>query len=408
MGRFFRTLLALFFLNGGLALTAPSSSFAPELGLKPYERGEKELPDLRPSSLSIKVMKVLGGASVAIQHHGLGVEVFKGTSSRRLSFPPGTLTVQLMGSDLKISHPGGSLTVHKVSLWGAGFSIAGVTMPERMDFLAGKARLQAIYHVEMEDYVKRVLPHEMSLSWHEEALKAQAIAIRTYAVYQIEKRRGQSYHVHASVQDQVFKWQPVPAHLQAKLDRIVQATRGQLLRSPDGRVASIFYHADCGGSTEKTPWVWNQQDPAAPIRCSHHSPSRWSFQISEDEISAKLSGAVRGEKIAEVNTVSRAPSGRLTEVGVLLASGLEVDLKPEEVRRSLGYGRLKSTRFTAQRVKDGFEFVGTGHGHGVGLCQYGSKAWADQGKSSTEILKIYYPGFELSGSTRSSQAQLNL
>lgn len=396
---------------------------APALGIPERARDINPLPlsygetNVLTTSTVIKVLEVWPHSKLEIKITSpLDVELTPEGGRRSLTYKLTShgLSVNQVGDKVQISVSGKSTTTPKISLAGLGMTVQGTNWPRRVDVHPGKdGKLWVIYHVNLENYVAKVLPHEMSLSWPEEALKAQAIAIRTYATYQMERNKNRPFHVHATTRDQVFRMEPVKGPWASKLSRVLSETKGQVLMDSAGRVASIHYHADCGGTVERTPWVWSGHlSPTAPIKCADHPHVNWKLAVKDEELLRKLSrirkdvvamGSVQG-----VEPLKNSPSGRVEELSILMDSGVALNMRPEELRRVLGPDHLKSARFTVRTLEDGVEFSGHGYGHGVGLCQRGSKAFAEQGRGSSEILKIYYPTLSIADGSPRLTAQRDL
>lgn len=243
----------------------------------------------------------------------------------------------------------------------------------------------------LEDYTRSVVGEEMSSKWPIEALKAQAVIARTYAMY--KKRAGATdYDLSATVSSQVFtggaKEKEGPA-------LAARQTQGEVL-TYGGEIIEAVYHSTCGGQTEDASDVWGRPYPYLKSReCSYCQGSPyyvWNRTFSEAQV-AKALGAcgyvVDGVK--SIRVLERSPSMRVKQLRVIAAPG-GVTIKGGEFRRALGYCNLPSTCFEVRKDGDNFVFTGKGSGHGVGLCQFGAKVMAEQGKDYREILAYYYPG----------------
>lgn len=247
-----------------------------------------------------------------------------------------------------------------------------------------RGRLQLINVLPLEDYLAAVLGSEMPVSFPAEALKAQAVAARTYALQKKLEAYGSAFHLGSSVLHQVY----------AGMDRedprtraAVSATRGQVLTFELAPIEAYF-HASCGGRTESGAAALQRNLPyLKPVDCpcSALPASRWSAQVT----AAEMEAALRFEP-AGLRTASRTATGRVSRVSAGAHS-----LDGAQLRQRLGYTRIKSLSFEMERTGGGFRFSGRGYGHGAGLCQWGAKALADGGKGYQEILGHYYPGAEL-------------
>ncbi|OPX91277.1 stage II sporulation protein D [Pelotomaculum sp. PtaB.Bin117] len=276
-----------------------------------------------------------------------------------------------------------------------------------------------IQPLQLEDYLVGVVAAEMPAEFPLDALKAQAVAARTYIV----KRKGagvvvNSLHPGADVCDD-------PTHGQAwlsredlknrwgtlhyynyyyKVKKAVDETSGQVL-TWNGELIDPAYHASCGGRTENSEDVWQFQVPyLRSVHCPYDADPRsvqtaaFSLEQVDQALGTSLSAVpVTGGKnvSTELKLIERTSTGRPKS---LLINGRQ--FSAVVVRDLLG---LRSTNFT-WTVNSGFlTFTTTGHGHGVGMCQYGAKGMAEHGYSYRVILSHYYSGAEITTYKTSSQ-----
>jgi stage II sporulation protein D len=238
--------------------------------------------------------------------------------------------------------------------------------------------------IPLERYVAGVLEKEVHGGWPLEALKAQAVAARTYALYRKLKPRDTRFDVMADTTDQVFESDEGHSKL---IVRAVLETEGETLQS-GGKIFQAFFHSCCGGKSESANEVWAgaYPEPVTAIHddpyCARCPPARWEHRID------------RGE-FASVEVSERDASGRAKTVLVSPRSDKPRTLPAIAFRQLLGNTNLKSTLFDVVEGGDQIVFEGRGAGHGVGLCQWGAKGMAEQGNSYREILDFYYPGAEI-------------
>lgn len=253
-----------------------------------------------------------------------------------------------------------------------------------------------INQLPLEEYLVGLINCEISSAWPIEAVKAQAIIARTYAIYRKMARTGFPYHMESSVIDQVYEGCLIE---DSRARRAVLETEGEVL-SFGGAVIQAFYHSSCGGRTEASENVWGTSLPYLKgVECQYclTSPAStaWECKLALKEIEERLRTA--GYTVSGLYDVKPGPlnfRGRLKQV-ILLASKGSVTISGEQFRKAIGYGVIKSTRFTVKNAKNEISFSGSGNGHGVGLCQWGAKQRALDGFGSGEILSYYYPGTEL-------------
>ncbi|MBI5365715.1 MAG: SpoIID/LytB domain-containing protein [Planctomycetes bacterium] len=255
--------------------------------------------------------------------------------------------------------------------------------------------------VDLESYLSGVISGEMKLEWPDAALRAQAIAARTYALWEMKRTRGGDSGSGVDLMDdtsaQVY---PGMERETPKARRVVEETRGQILVFA-GALVPALYHSNCGGHTEPGHLYFEVGDipPLAGRSCGYcdgTSLSNWKVAFPKKEIADRLFPRVAKRTVTRVRVTQAAPGGHAALIGVVGADTTkELIYNAKDFRLALGPDRLRSTAFTLRDLGASLEFVGRGWGHGVGLCQYGAKGMADQGFQAPEIVQFYYPGAEL-------------
>jgi stage II sporulation protein D len=245
--------------------------------------------------------------------------------------------------------------------------------------------LQLINVIPLEDYLVAVLGSEMPSKFPEEALKAQAVAARTYALRKKLEGLGKPHHLGSTVLSQVYGG----LRQEDPRTRIaVEATRGQVLTF-DLEPIEAYFHASCGGRTESGEAALERDLPyLRPVDCpcGKLPVSHWTLSVPSSELRS-LFGA---REVDGLTIVARSETGRARR---LASAGHGVDAVT--FRRKLGYGRVKSLSFELKKSGDVVRMVGKGFGHGAGLCQWGAKLLAEEGYDYRRILAHYYPGTEL-------------
>jgi stage II sporulation protein D len=254
--------------------------------------------------------------------------------------------------------------------------------------------LLAVNELLLEDYLVGVINCEISSAWPIEAIKAQAVIARTYAVNRREARRNAPYHLESSVIDQVYNGCEIEDN---RARRGVSETAGEVL-TYDGAVIQAFYHSNCGGKTEAAENVWGTSIPYLKgVDCKYCqlSPSSsWDQKLSLKELEERLRAAgFKATALIDIRAGVRNSRGRLKNVIAVTQRG-EIAIPGDQFRKAVGYGIIKSTNFTVKVANGDAFFSGLGNGHGVGLCQWGAKQRALEGFSYSEILSYYYPGTE--------------
>ncbi|HKQ35217.1 MAG TPA: SpoIID/LytB domain-containing protein [Nitrospiraceae bacterium] len=256
-----------------------------------------------------------------------------------------------------------------------------------------------INRVDIEEYVKGVVPAEVSSTWHTEMLKAQAVAARTYALYQQMLSATREYDVVATVQDQVYRGKQ---GVDAGILRAVEDTRGLVVTYQDAPIYAAF-SSTAAGLTEDAVNVWSKEYPYLKgVECPFDLMSpyyQWksSFKIDTLEQNLRQQGFPVGT-IATITPLSFSRGGRVAKLRVLHSGG-ELVLRGEELRKAVGYTIIPSTQFAIESIGRDVVLSGFGAGHAVGMCQWGAKELAELGYPFSTILRYYYPGTELQNMT---------
>jgi stage II sporulation protein D len=249
-----------------------------------------------------------------------------------------------------------------------------------------------VAELRLEDYVAGVVAGEMPASFPAEALKAQAVAARSYALTRKidAQAAGRAWDIGSGVLSQVFSRERPSAAARAATD----ATHGEVLAVAMEPVEAYF-HASCGGRTERGLEALGRDFPYLAAvecgRCASAPRTSWTLRVEPRDLAraAGLSGDATAARVA-----GRTASGRAARVEIE-AGGRRAVLAGADLRQRLGFGRLPSLGFELRAVEGGFAFEGRGRGHGAGLCQWGAAGFAREGKGYREILQHYYPGTEI-------------
>jgi len=276
-------------------------------------------------------------------------------------------------------------------------TINGLTVGGRVVVKPQTGKLLAINELPLEEYVKGVVPSEMNAAWHPEALKVQAIAARTYALYKMRQNAKKDFDVVASIKDQVYIYRGRAAAV-GSTARAAAETRDQVLAYRDEPILAAF-SSTSAGLTEDAWNVWAIDLPYLKgVECPFDMNSPW-YQWRTDVGLPMLEQRLRDEGfpvgvIASLAPATYTKAGRVAQVRILHSGG-ELYVKGDDLRRVLGYTVLPSTQFDFDVVGLQVQFAGRGNGHGVGLCQWGAKELAERGYSAETILRYYYPGADI-------------
>jgi stage II sporulation protein D len=257
----------------------------------------------------------------------------------------------------------------------------------------------------LEDYVMGVMRAEGAVESEPEALKALAIAIRTYALKNSGRHASEGYDFCSTTHCQRFVGPAVTKSatlLESRVAAAVRATEGQVLIDDHGEPIDAYFGASCGGETANIQTLWGAT-PAFYLRgvrdeyCVAGPHAKWTDTISRADLLRALQSDSRtdvGNRLDQVVVSKRDETGRaefVTLEGEHRKTIRGWDFKII-VGRVLGWNVLKSSRFDVGRSGSNFVFRGSGFGHGLGLCQEGAHAMAAHGASYQKILEKYFPG----------------
>ncbi|MCL2336968.1 MAG: SpoIID/LytB domain-containing protein [Firmicutes bacterium] len=283
-----------------------------------------------------------------------------------------------------------------------------------VELIADGAGVKVINELPVEQYLYGVVPAEMPVSFPPEALKAQAVASRTYVQTQLGSHAIQGFDVTDNQQNQVYRGYDSE---QPQASQAVDETAGEVL-TYQGQPISAYFHASSGGDTENSEDVWNEpleyirarEDPA-DLNSKYYN---WTVTYSAAQLTQVINEKLQGlsnavpysvfAQVTDLQEVQRTASGQ--RVKRLLIEGLDAAGNPvqaeiynaDRVRMALG---LNSSLFSMQKEVDANGLLssvvisGSGLGHGLGMSQWGASGLAAQGYNYREILQYYYTGVEL-------------
>jgi stage II sporulation protein D len=258
----------------------------------------------------------------------------------------------------------------------------------------------------LDEYVFGVLAAEGSVETEPEALKAQAVVSRTYALKNLRRHAREGFDLCSSTHCQryvaVGDGSARPEFYEL-LRRVIQKTTGEVLRDREGRLAESYFSASCGGATANLKTLWGTASAPSHLRgvrddfCAGTAYQSWQDVIRSGELLKALRADKRsdvGAHLSDVRVLRRDASGRAEMVALegerrRILRGWDFKLI---VGRTLGWNILKSSRFEVTRVGGNFIFRGSGFGHGLGLCQTGAHVMAHRGASYRQIINQFFPG----------------
>jgi stage II sporulation protein D len=264
---------------------------------------------------------------------------------------------------------------------------------------SSKKEMLLINEIDLEQYLEGLISIELSPRWELAAMKVQAVVARTYALYQKEMNSGNPYHLTTSVLHQLYRG---IEHANSKTRQAVRETRGEVLIY-NGLPIMAVYHSCCGGRTEDAENVWDTDKDRPYLKsvfcgaCSGYDRYFWKLTIPRGTFYRKIfnQGYAGNKDSALVFIPRRSRTNRVLEIDFRRGETTST-IPGNEFRSLFGFSEMRSTNFIVKETADGYvQFLGTGNGHGVGLCQWGARARAARGEPYRNILLYYYPGAKL-------------
>ena len=265
---------------------------------------------------------------------------------------------------------------------------------------------QQLVEMELEEYLVGVVAAEMPASFALEALKAQAIVARTYTVNKMRSFGGEGCtrnpgadictdpafcQAWESEEQSLSKWPEADARQYLdKLRRAVAQTAGKVVLH-NGQTIDAVFHSNCGGQTENSEDVWLSARPYLRGKlCPYCDNTRWSqteHVYTGAQFARQILPYVQAIPVSSagqplLGAAERSSSGRVSQLSVA-----GENISGRDFRSAL---QLPSTNFTWRFAGEQVIFTVRGHGHGVGLCQYGADGMARAGKTAREIIYYYY------------------
>ncbi len=241
-----------------------------------------------------------------------------------------------------------------------------------------------VNYVPIANYLVSVAGSEMGKQWPLEALKAQVVVSRTYLIHKLQSNQNKMFDVDSTTLHQVYG-----GLLQNKTENInkaVKSTEGKVLFYR-GKLAKVFFYSSCGGITASSKEVWREKIPYLIVQRTHFcedSPAyKWKYVIPL----SRLASLLRLKHINNISIIKRSQSKRVVELKVN-----NQIITAKKLRSTIGNRHMRSTLFNIQIKHNIAHIVGRGYGHGVGLCQWGTKTLAHKkNKRYKAILQYYFP-----------------
>ena len=287
-----------------------------------------------------------------------------------------------------------------------------------MVFQAEDSSLLALNWLWVEDYLKGVIPFEMGKRTQSEfeALKAQVLTARTYALYQIQKSDIKGFDLESTVLDQMYGTMDKEESL---VNKAIVETEGEVI-TYKGKFIQAFYHANCGGMTESVDEVWGHNRVPYLVSvwdkdfCSWYKRYKWKVVWEREKLEKSLPQYLKEYaedppdtvgQIKDIKIKKRSKSGRVKFLEIKTDKD-KFRVEKDKIRWVIRNADnpeaiLPSTFFDLKIVKnsegdiDSIIFEGRGNGHGAGMCQTGAIGMAREGYTYRQILKHYYPHTEI-------------
>jgi stage II sporulation protein D len=395
-------------------------------GEMPALREEVFYPQIKQPAVTVKLLQT--GGNLAISSNGAFViRCFPREGEKSIYYASAEMQVKLSGGRMILSEKSQGET--ETDLWKLSFvpqagdfwiSVNGHPYRGVVEVIRDEdgASVRVLNLLYVEDYVKGVVPAEIGrLNRREiEALKAQAVAARTYSLSRRGQYAIQGYDLEATVADQVYRGVEGEDPL---ANQAVEATQEEVLLQ-GGRLVQAYYHANSGGKTEDIKQVWGKPSRSylKPVEdeefCSWSDNYNWKETWTAEALRNNIESFLRSTDVLRsghlgdllnLRVIREAPSGRVELLEVVTDRG-SYRISGDKIRWALRRGSdpnsiLPSTHFDLQiqRDQDGsiqrITARGKGNGHGVGMCQTGAIGMARQGYSYKDILTFYYPGTKI-------------
>lgn len=263
----------------------------------------------------------------------------------------------------------------------------------------GQESCDLVNLVPMEAYLTTLLAKEMNGTWPVEALKAQAVAARTYAFDRIKKNirvesQDKLYHLESSEKDQVsgnF------SDITQKTLQAARETEGEILVGPSGRLAPVFFHSKCGGKTFRPDQVWGGVEEGYRsvncTFCSRTGMKDWKYKLKGAKLTSMVDQVLKkyySDNVQGSNIKLMPDSLKNSELRLYVGDRLHI-IKKAYLRNLAGRELIPSNNFEMSLKNSEFHVAGSGYGHGVGLCQLGALELAKRGYDYKQILGFYFP-----------------
>lgn len=321
-------------------------------------------------------------AQISVSPLGAVLRMCESCAAARLKAP---LEITATGSNVRAGARSSPILYLTGQVHISGNDFPPFTVDDELRIQAREDLLLLTLTMPVEEYVTAVLQGESASLKSDEALKAMAVAARTYAVRFGSRHRLEGFDFCDTTHCQDLRLGNESPRARAA----AAATERELLWF-EGRPAAAYYHRSCGGEIDDAQAL--EPDLHVPYLKRHHDdycvrvPDEWQSEISKTDLARAL-----GRPVASVRVLARGDSGRVQRLLITNRAITATEFRLA-VGRTLGWDKLRSDLYEEEDRGDSILFRGRGQGHGVGLCQNGAESMGKQGHSYREILAYYYPG----------------
>lgn len=292
-------------------------------------------------------------------------------------------------------------------LWIDGHLYRGRVRCERVS----DNRLRVVNLLPLESYLASVVDGEMPRDFGREARAAQAVAARTYALMAIREAPADAlWDLYATVRSQKYLGVKYTDSNGSELAGESESSRAAVTTTSGwvltyrGKLFRPYYAACCGGQTLRGAELFPEAAPphsgVACRFCQKATWYRWTVDLSAADLTTRLKPLARtkGRTLTAISAIEPVPStGAETLSRFRIRQGQQsFEATGQDLRLALASDGAKSPRMSIQRTKRGYRIIGRGHGHGAGMCQWGARGQAAEGRSARQILEHYYPGATIS------------
>lgn len=347
------------------------------------------------ASTTVRVLLAEKQKTASFKHSGLVYIYTKDRSKKYKISQAGTVSARALGAGkIQVGTLQSSQPVVLEPAPGKTITFKGNAYAGKIYLLADGNVFHIVEYAPLETYLYGVLPYEMSHTWPAEALKAQAVAARTFTLQSMQTTGKRYFDLYNDVRSQMYKG---TGKIYPSVKTAVDKTRGEVL-TYNGKLFYTYYHGNCGGATDSVT-SWNPGakaiKPLSGAKCGYDKQAKnYSWQQTVPRSKAESYAASLGlkGKLKSIKISRKTGTGRATNITVRTQKGSKT-VPCGNFRTAFGLKSCKITKLSLRKKE--VLFKGRGSGHGVGMCQDGANGMAKAGKTYKQILKKYYPGAKI-------------